>query len=161
MGAPENPRWEKQGSPKTTYRCQTEASDKVWDLNRKTERALDTLAILCERFEQVNSDVAKVDKEIDREFAQMQAEMERVREAQGLTEISAQAVHDGRLEYHRLASAFDEAEGALNEGLGGCAQVGCGNGHGNECDVDWNRRQERERDEVPAGCRVSAEQDDQ
>ena len=29
-------------------------------------------------------------------------------------EISAKAVHDSRPEYHRLASAFDEAKGALN-----------------------------------------------
>ena len=35
-------------------------------------------------------------------------------------EISAEAVHGCRLKYHRLASAFDEAEEALNEGLG-CA----------------------------------------
>ena len=47
----------------------------------------------------------------------MQDEMEKVREAQRLMEISAQAVHDSRLEYQRLASDFDEAEGTLNEGL--------------------------------------------
>ena len=33
-------------------------------------------------------------------------------------EMSAQAVHDSRQQYHRLASAFDEPEGSLNEGLG-------------------------------------------
>ena len=79
-----------------------------------TERALDTLAILHESFQQVNSDLANMVKE----FAEMQAEMKRVKEAQRDLEISAQAVHDSRLEYHRLASAFDEAEVVLNEWLG-------------------------------------------
>ena len=45
-------------------------------------------------------------------------EMEKVKEAQRLVEITAQAVHDSRETYHRLASDFDEAEGASNEGLG-------------------------------------------
>ena len=36
-------------------------------------------------------------------------------------EISAEAVHGCRRKYHRLASVSDEAEEALNEGLG-CAQ---------------------------------------
>ena len=43
--------------------------------------------------------------------------MENVKEAQRFMESSEQAVHDSRQEYHRLASAFDEAEGTLNEGL--------------------------------------------
>ena len=62
------------------------------------------LAILYARFGQVNSDLANVDKQFDREFAQVQDEMEKVTEAWRLTEISAQAVHDSREEYHRLAS---------------------------------------------------------
>ena len=72
----------KKGSLKKTRKCPTEANDKGWDLHQKTERALDTFAILYERFEQVNSDLAKVDKEFDREFALIQAEMEKVKEAQ-------------------------------------------------------------------------------
>ena len=51
----------------------------------------------------------------------MQDESEKVQEAQRLVETSAQGVHDSRQEYHRLATAFDEAEGTLNEGLG-CIQ---------------------------------------
>ena len=39
LGTPENPRW-KRCSLNKTYKCHTEANDKVWDLNRKTERAL-------------------------------------------------------------------------------------------------------------------------
>ena len=74
----------KNGSLNKTCKCQAEANDTVWDLNWKTERALDTLANLYERFEQVNSDLAKVDKEFGRKSAHMQAEMERVKEAQRL-----------------------------------------------------------------------------
>ena len=37
----------------------------------------------------VNSDLAKADKEFDKDFAQMQDEMEKVKEAQRLVEISA------------------------------------------------------------------------
>ena len=33
-------------------------------------------------------------------------------------EVASQAVHDTREQYHRLATSFDETEGALNEGLG-------------------------------------------
>ena len=44
-------------------------------------------------------------------------EMEQVKEAQRLVEITAQAVHDSRETYHRLASDFVEAEVASNEGL--------------------------------------------
>ena len=33
---------EKERRPDKTYKCQTEANDKVWDRNQKTERALET-----------------------------------------------------------------------------------------------------------------------
>ena len=66
---------------------------------------------------QGNSYLAKVDKEFGREFALMQDQTDKVNEPQVLVEISAPAVHDSRQEYHRLASAFDEVEGTLNEGL--------------------------------------------
>ena len=120
--------WElkkKRQPAKNTSNCHMEANDQAWDLNPKTEQVLETLAILYARFEQVNSALAKADKEFDTEFAQRQDEMDKVKEAQRLAEISAQAVHDGREEYHRLASDFDEAEGTLKEGLG------------DKRDVDW------------------------
>ena len=44
--------------------------------------------------------------------------MEKVRETKRFVDLTAQAVHNSRETYHRLASDFDEAEGALNEGLG-------------------------------------------
>ena len=59
-----------------------------------------------------------MDMEFDREFAQMQDELEKVKEAQPLMGISAHALHDSREKYHRLASDFDQAEGTLNEGMG-------------------------------------------
>ena len=44
---------------------QTEANDKVGALKKETEKALKTLAILHERFVQVNSDLADIDKKFD------------------------------------------------------------------------------------------------
>ena len=41
-----------------------------------TEKALETLAILYERFEQVNSDLADMDKKLDTEFEKMEDSME-------------------------------------------------------------------------------------
>ena len=41
---------------------------KVWDMNRKTEKALDTLVILYSRFEQVSKDLGEVDPTFDEEF---------------------------------------------------------------------------------------------
>ena len=48
----------------------------------------------------------------------MQEALEKPKEAQRFADISAQAVHDSRQDKHQLATAFDESEGALNEGLG-------------------------------------------
>ena len=83
LGAPENPRWEKSSLEKT-YQCQTDAHDEVWALRRKTENALDTVAIPYERLDQVNSDLANVDKEFQREFHEMQAAMEKSKRPNGL-----------------------------------------------------------------------------
>ena len=65
------------------------------------------MASLYERFERerVNSDLAKVDREFDRDFSRPTA-----------CGDLCTAVHDSRLE--RRASAFDDAEGTLHEGLG-------------------------------------------
>ena len=54
-----------------TCKSQTEANDKELSLNKKTEKALETLAILCERFEQVKSNVAAIDKKFDAEYEEM------------------------------------------------------------------------------------------
>ena len=48
-------RWQTNGLRKT-YKCQTEANDKVLSLNLELEKALVTLEILNERFELVNGD---------------------------------------------------------------------------------------------------------
>ena len=87
-------------------------------MNRKTERALETLALLYMRLEQFNSDFAKVDKEFDKEFSRMPDEMDKVKEAQRFVEITAQTVHESRETWHRLASDFDETEEALDGELG-------------------------------------------
>ena len=59
-----------------------------------------------------------MDKNFDKGFSRTLDEMDKVKEAQRFVEISAQSVHDIRETYHRLASDFDEAVGALNEGQG-------------------------------------------
>ena len=43
-----------------------EAIDKVWDLNRILEKALETLAILNVRFEKVREGLGEADAEFDR-----------------------------------------------------------------------------------------------
>ena len=102
LGTAENPRWE-TGNLKKTYQCQTEANDKVWDLNRKTEKALETLALLYTRFEQINSDLDKVDKDFDKEFSRMLDERDISEKPKRFVEIIAKTVHDSRETYHRLA----------------------------------------------------------
>ena len=98
-------------------------------MNGKTERALRTFALLYARFDQVISDVVIVVKDFDKEFARMLDEMEKVKEAQRSVEIIAQTVHDSREHYHRLASDFDEVEGAANEWLGCMHKLICGDDH--------------------------------
>ena len=88
FGATENPEWEDCELGKT-YKTQTEANDKVWDVNRKTEKALDTLEILYVRFEVVSRDLGEVDQVFDEE-------------PQRFAEIAAQQVHDSRMDNHRL-----------------------------------------------------------
>ena len=53
------------------HRTQTEANDKVWNMNRKTEQALDTFAILNTKFEQVTDDLGEVVEQFDKEFGEM------------------------------------------------------------------------------------------
>ena len=89
----------KKGSLKKTYTCQTGANDTVWDLNRKTARALETLALLYTRFEQVNCDLAKVDEDFDKG-------------------VFTDAGRDGKSQRSPTIRDFYEAEEALNEGLG-------------------------------------------
>ena len=61
----------KKASLRKTYRCQTEANDKVWSLKKETEKALETLAILHERLEQVNSDLTDIHKKFEKELEKM------------------------------------------------------------------------------------------
>ena len=60
-----------KASLRKTHRTQTEANDKVRDMNRKTEQALDTFAILNARFEQVTKDLAEVDEQFHKEFDEL------------------------------------------------------------------------------------------
>ena len=113
-----------------------------------TEQALDTLAIQYEGSERANSDPANVNKEFDRECQTIcRTAMGKVKESQRIVEISAQTVHDSRQDYHRLASSFHGAEGALNEGLGCVHKLDCGNAYGHERDVNrhWGPRGQRAR----------------
>ena len=61
-------------------------------------------------------------------------------------EITTQAIHDSHETYHRLASDFDEAEEALNEGLGCMHKViEEMNTATSAMSIGTDRRQERER----------------
>ena len=66
------------------------------------KKVLYTLAILYEGFEQVNTELATVDKKFDKLFVEMQAEQERAKEAQRLAEVAAQGVQNSRQFYHLL-----------------------------------------------------------
>ena len=55
-----------------TCKSQTEAREKVWDLNKETENVLETLAVLFERFERANSDLADIDKQFDVRYEEME-----------------------------------------------------------------------------------------
>ena len=44
--------------------------------------------------------------------------MKKAKECQSTAEIAVQAAHDTREHHRRLATSFDEAEAALNDGLG-------------------------------------------
>ena len=113
-----------KASLRKTYRCQTEAKDKVWTQNKETEKALETPSILYECFEQVNSDLANVNMKFCTEFEEMQEAMEEAKEAQHFAEIALQAA-SGTRGHHQ------------------CNSYGC------ECDVDWNGvRTENEQDYV-------------
>ena len=112
----------KKASLGKTYKTQTEANDKVWDTNRKTEKALDTVAILYGRFEQVSKDLGEVDHTIDKEFEELQDTLDGQKQVRRLVAIAAQAVHASRVVYHRLSGSCEVAENDLNEELG-CVRV--------------------------------------
>ena len=83
---------------------------------RRRRKTKSGLTILYECFEQVNSDLADVDKKFDTKFEEMEEAMEKVTGAQQFAEIALQAASDTRGHRRRLATSFDEAEVALNEG---------------------------------------------
>ena len=68
----------------------------IWSSNRETEKALETLAIQYGRFEQVNSDLADIDKKFDTEFEKMEEAMEQAKEAQQFAEIAMHEASDTR-----------------------------------------------------------------
>ena len=103
----------KKATLRRTYKCQTGANDNFWSLNRDTEKVLDTLEILCARFEQVNGDVADVDKKFDKEFAEMEDAMEKAKEAQGLTEIAMNAAGATREHYRRFTTSFGKTKNSI------------------------------------------------
>ena len=72
----------KKWSRHKTYKTQTEASDKVRDLIRRIEQALDTLAILYVRFEQVSKDLGEVYQQIDKEFEELRDAFDGQKQAQ-------------------------------------------------------------------------------
>ena len=78
----------KKASLGHTYKTQTEANDKVWDLNKKTEWALEALAILYARF-----DLGEVYQNVDKEFEQLQDALENTKQAQRMAHIDSKQKH--------------------------------------------------------------------
>ena len=100
-----------------TYKSQTKGNDKVWSLNEETEKALAILASLCERFEASNKEFCEVDMKFDAKFEEMEDLMGKAMETRTLADIPMTTACRTRSNYRRLATAFDEAEMDLNEGL--------------------------------------------
>ena len=73
--------------------------------------------------QQVDSDFAKVDKDFDNDTHGCWPRWKKSKETQRFVEMTAQAVHDSRETYHRLASDFDEAEGSFERGAGMLTQA--------------------------------------
>ena len=94
-----------------TYKSQTKANDEV------SQKALETLASFYERFGQSNKDLCEVDKKFGAEFAETENLMGKATEANKLADIAITASCHTRGSNRRLASAFDEAEIDLNDGL--------------------------------------------
>ena len=69
-----------------------EVNDKVWNWKKEPEKGLVTLAILYERFEQVSSELADIDKKSDKEFEDMKNAKETSKEAQRLAEVAMDAI---------------------------------------------------------------------
>ena len=134
-----------------THKTQREANDKVWDLDRKPEKAPDTLAILYAGFEKVSRDVGEVDQMFDKEFEEMLDALEKAREAQRFVEIAWRTVHDRREDHHTLLRDYEDAENPLEGGAGLYSHTGWRYGRGDECTVLRNERQGQEIVEVPSG----------
>ena len=75
-------------------------------MKRDAERALDTLTLLYERFEQVNTDLANLDQKIDKQFEEIEDATENAKQAQRLVEVASQAVHDSRTSFSVSRSDF-------------------------------------------------------
>ena len=106
----------KKRSPGKTCKTNTEPNAKVFYLNQKTMKALETLAFLYSVFEQAGRSLGEVDQLFDKGFVVMQEAKMRAKEAQRLAEIVAEQVCDRRDEYHRLSEEYEAAEEYLNDG---------------------------------------------
>ena len=88
-------------------------NDKVWSLNTETDKALEALAGLYERFELVNRDIADTDRKFDAEYEDLMVKVKAL-EAQKLEEIAVNTASDCR----RTAMTFDEAGVTLSMSTG-------------------------------------------
>ena len=77
----ENPTQQKKDSLSQTYKKNTEAHAKVYDLNQRTMKALETLAFLHSTFEAAGKDLNKADELLDKDFQEMQEAILKAKEA--------------------------------------------------------------------------------
>ena len=87
-----------------TYKVNTEANSKVYDLNQKTMKSLDTLALLHANFEKVSKDMREVEAQFDRDLHDLAESMRKVSES--------------REQCHDIAETHARIEADLNEVLG-------------------------------------------
>ena len=100
----------------------------------------------------MNSDLADVDKMFDKQFEEMEGVMESAKQALRLVEIASQAVHDGRVDNHRLGDIVRRGGRRTERRPGVYIQADWEDGGGHECDVGGVGSQgESETNEVPAG----------
>ena len=90
------------------------ASFEVWTLNRDTEKALDTLAILHERF----GDLANTDKKFDKKLEKWRPPRKKPERPRKLWRSLRRKFMTLASNEQGLATSCDELEGALNEGRG-------------------------------------------
>ena len=113
--------WKKKASV-----CKTYKNDEVSNLNEEKEKAMETLAVLYERFEQVNSDLVDIDKKFDkakRWRMQWKSQMNAASDTRGLYAWWRRRVTMPRSRSMKGQAARTKATSAMSLGTGNRAEM--------------------------------------